>query len=50
MSQAIGYIPPEDVRADIQKQIEFVKTVVPPEINRRMDERRRSRVAALGEF
>jgi tripartite-type tricarboxylate transporter receptor subunit TctC len=29
MSQAIGYIPPDDVRADIQKQIEFVKTVVP---------------------
>ena len=30
MSQAIRHIPAEDVRADIQKQIEFIKTVVPP--------------------
>jgi tripartite-type tricarboxylate transporter receptor subunit TctC len=30
MSQATRYVPPEDVRADIQKQIEFIKTVVPP--------------------
>ncbi|HVZ01675.1 MAG TPA: tripartite tricarboxylate transporter substrate binding protein [Dongiaceae bacterium] len=30
MSQAIKYIPPEQVRDDIQKQIDFIKTIVPP--------------------
>jgi tripartite-type tricarboxylate transporter receptor subunit TctC len=30
MSQALRYVPPEDVRADIKEQIEFIKTVVPP--------------------
>jgi len=30
MSQAIGYMSPETVRSDIEKQIEFVKTVLPP--------------------
>jgi tripartite-type tricarboxylate transporter receptor subunit TctC len=29
MAQAIRYVPPENVRADIKEQIEFVKTVVP---------------------
>lgn len=31
MAQAIRYVPPENVRADIKEQIEFVKTVVPPQ-------------------
>lgn len=30
MSQAIRYIPPEDVSSDIKTQIAFIKTVVPP--------------------
>ena len=30
MSQAVGYIPPDTVRADIQTQIDFVRTVIPP--------------------
>jgi len=30
MSQAIGYVAPDVVRSDIEKQIAFVKTVVPP--------------------
>jgi tripartite-type tricarboxylate transporter receptor subunit TctC len=30
MSQAIQYIPPEQVHDDIKKQIDFIKTVVPP--------------------
>jgi tripartite-type tricarboxylate transporter receptor subunit TctC len=30
LSQAIAYIPPDTVRSDIAKQIEFVRTVVPP--------------------
>lgn len=30
MSQATHYVPPEQARGDIAKQIEFVKTVVPP--------------------
>lgn len=29
LSQAIGYLPPDTVRADIVKQIEFIHTVVP---------------------
>jgi tripartite-type tricarboxylate transporter receptor subunit TctC len=30
MAQALRYVPPDDVRADIKQQIEFIKTVVPP--------------------
>lgn len=30
LSQAVGYVPPETVGSDIKKQIEFIKTVVPP--------------------
>ena len=30
MNQALRYVSPDDVKSDIAKQIEFIKTVVPP--------------------
>jgi tripartite-type tricarboxylate transporter receptor subunit TctC len=30
MNQALRYVAPDDVKSDIAKQIEFIKTVVPP--------------------